>query len=69
MGATLGCALAAREEGKDRRVVLFVGDGSLQLVRDTVSHRALASDLPLDLARDRDHDKERVAPVYLCSEQ
>ncbi|KAG9103099.1 Pyruvate decarboxylase 1 [Ceratobasidium sp. 370] len=30
VGATLGCALAAKEQG-DRRVILFVGDGSLQL--------------------------------------
>lgn len=31
VGATLGCALAAAEQG-GRRTVLFVGDGSLQLV-------------------------------------
>ncbi|KDQ21760.1 hypothetical protein BOTBODRAFT_50327 [Botryobasidium botryosum FD-172 SS1] len=30
VGATLGCALAAKEQN-DRRVILFVGDGSLQL--------------------------------------
>ncbi|CAE6412945.1 unnamed protein product [Rhizoctonia solani] len=30
VGAALGCALAAKEQG-DRRVILFVGDGSLQL--------------------------------------
>jgi TPP-dependent 2-oxoacid decarboxylase len=32
VGATLGCALAAKEGAGDRRTVLFVGDGSLQLV-------------------------------------
>ncbi|KAI9636386.1 thiamine diphosphate-binding protein [Dioszegia hungarica] len=31
VGATLGCVLAAREQKRDRRTVLFVGDGSLQL--------------------------------------
>jgi len=31
VGATLGCALAAKESGSKRRTVLFVGDGSLQL--------------------------------------
>jgi pyruvate decarboxylase len=30
VGAALGCALAAKEQN-DRRVILFVGDGSLQL--------------------------------------
>jgi pyruvate decarboxylase len=33
VGATLGCALAAREQKQERRTVLYVGDGSLQLVR------------------------------------
>lgn len=32
VGATLGAALAAEEEQDKRRTVLFVGDGSLQLV-------------------------------------
>ena len=32
MGATLGAALAAKEAKEERRTVLFVGDGSLQLV-------------------------------------
>lgn len=31
VGAALGCALAAEEQG-GRRTILFVGDGSLQLV-------------------------------------
>ncbi|WRT64753.1 uncharacterized protein IL334_001687 [Kwoniella shivajii] len=31
VGACLGAAMAAREDKKDRRTVLFVGDGSLQL--------------------------------------
>jgi pyruvate decarboxylase len=33
VGATLGAALAARElpDGGERRVILFVGEGSLQL--------------------------------------
>ncbi len=30
-GATLGAALAAREQGNDNRTILFTGDGSLQL--------------------------------------
>ncbi|KAM0788188.1 hypothetical protein ACM66B_001347 [Microbotryomycetes sp. NB124-2] len=30
-GATLGALLAAKEAGYDRRVILFIGDGSLQL--------------------------------------
>jgi pyruvate decarboxylase len=33
VGATLGAALAAKEAKEERRTVLFVGDGSLQLVR------------------------------------
>ena len=32
VGACLGAALAAKETGEERRTVLFVGDGSLQLV-------------------------------------
>lgn len=32
VGATLGCALAAEEADEKRRTILFVGDGSLQLV-------------------------------------
>jgi pyruvate decarboxylase len=32
VGACLGCALAAKETGEERRTALFVGDGSLQLV-------------------------------------
>ena len=32
VGATLGAALAAKEAKEERRTVLFVGDGSLQLV-------------------------------------
>lgn len=32
VGACLGAAMAAKENGNNRRVVLFVGDGSLQLV-------------------------------------
>ncbi|KAL7420001.1 hypothetical protein Q5752_004964 [Cryptotrichosporon argae] len=31
VGAALGCALAAKEAGVERRTALFVGDGSLQL--------------------------------------
>nr|XP_018265449.1 pyruvate decarboxylase [Kwoniella dejecticola CBS 10117]OBR87607.1 pyruvate decarboxylase [Kwoniella dejecticola CBS 10117] len=31
VGACLGAAMAAQEDGKNRRTVLFVGDGSLQL--------------------------------------
>ncbi|WVF69780.1 hypothetical protein IAT40_004559 [Kwoniella sp. CBS 6097] len=31
VGAALGAAMAAKEDGKNRRTVLFVGDGSLQL--------------------------------------
>ena len=31
VGACLGAALAAKETGEERRTVLFVGDGSLQL--------------------------------------
>ena len=42
VGAALGCALAAKEDKKDRRVVLFVGDGSLQLVR-VPSHNGLST--------------------------
>ncbi|GAA5822122.1 hypothetical protein JCM10212_005920 [Sporobolomyces blumeae] len=30
-GATLGCLMAAKESPKPRRVILFIGDGSLQL--------------------------------------
>jgi pyruvate decarboxylase len=41
VGAALGCALAAKEEGKGRRTVLFVGDGSVQLVRDYFPRRVL----------------------------
>lgn len=32
VGACLGAAMAAKENGNNRRTVLFVGDGSLQLV-------------------------------------
>jgi len=32
VGACLGASLAAKETGEERRTVLFVGDGSLQLV-------------------------------------
>jgi pyruvate decarboxylase len=32
VGATLGAAFAAKEAKEERRTVLFVGDGSLQLV-------------------------------------
>jgi pyruvate decarboxylase len=43
VGATLGAALAAREQG--RRTILFVGDGSLQLTVQeigTMIHHGLA---------------------------
>jgi pyruvate decarboxylase len=39
VGAVLGAALAARElaDGADRRVILFVGEGSLQLTAQEIS--------------------------------
>jgi pyruvate decarboxylase len=39
VGATLGAALAARElpDGAERRVILFVGEGSLQLTAQEIS--------------------------------
>ena len=39
VGAVLGAAFAARElpDGDERRVMLFVGDGSLQLTAQEIS--------------------------------
>ncbi|SCU95865.1 LANO_0E11650g1_1 [Lachancea nothofagi CBS 11611] len=37
VGACLGASFAAREEGSDPRVILFVGDGALQLTVQEVS--------------------------------
>uniref|UniRef100_A0A060T5R2 ARAD1C07018p n=1 Tax=Blastobotrys adeninivorans TaxID=409370 RepID=A0A060T5R2_BLAAD len=37
VGAAFGAAMAARDVGDDRRVVLFVGDGSLQMTATEVS--------------------------------
>lgn len=37
VGSTQGAALAARDDGSDRRTVLFVGDGSVQLTAQEIS--------------------------------
>ena len=37
IGACQGAALAARDAGEDRRTVLFVGDGSVQLTAQEIS--------------------------------
>lgn len=37
VGACQGAALAARDTGSDRRTILFVGDGSLQLTAQEIS--------------------------------
>jgi pyruvate decarboxylase len=37
IGACQGAALAARDNGKDRRTILFVGDGSFQLTCQEIS--------------------------------
>lgn len=37
VGACQGAALAARDAGEDRRTVLFVGDGSVQLTAQEIS--------------------------------
>lgn len=37
VGACQGAALAARDAGTDRRTILFVGDGSLQLTAQEIS--------------------------------
>jgi len=37
VGACQGAALAARDSGSDRRTILFVGDGSLQLTAQEIS--------------------------------
>lgn len=37
VGACQGAALAARDAGLDRRTILFVGDGSLQLTAQEIS--------------------------------
>src|SRR4051794_9549904 len=37
VGACQGAALAARDAGSDRRTILFVGDGSLQLTAQEIS--------------------------------
>ncbi|KAL1867838.1 hypothetical protein VTK73DRAFT_3919 [Phialemonium thermophilum] len=37
VGACQGAALAARDSGRDRRTILFVGDGSLQLTVQEIS--------------------------------
>lgn len=37
VGALQGAALAVKEQGLDRRVILFVGDGSLQLTCQEIS--------------------------------
>ena len=37
VGATQGAALAAQEDGGDRRTILFVGDGSFQLTAQELS--------------------------------
>jgi pyruvate decarboxylase len=47
VGATLGAALAAKESKEERRTVLFVGDGSLQLV-SPLSRNWLTVDGPRD---------------------
>ncbi|GAA5835602.1 hypothetical protein JCM5353_000904 [Sporobolomyces roseus] len=36
-GATLGCLMAAKESSKPRRVILFIGDGSIQLTVQDIS--------------------------------
>lgn len=37
VGACQGAALAARDAGEDRRTILFVGDGSVQLTAQEIS--------------------------------
>lgn len=51
VGATLGAALAATEAKEDRRTVLFVGDGSLQLVSRAFNPLFPLTDGPADLYR------------------
>jgi hypothetical protein len=61
VGATLGAALAAREQG--RRTCLFVGDGSLQLTVQEVCHAVVLvsrSCISIDFCHlDRHHDPPR----------
>jgi pyruvate decarboxylase len=58
VGATLGAALAAKESKEERRTVLFVGDGSLQLVSPLSSHW-----LTVDGPRDRYDAPKRSLPL------
>jgi pyruvate decarboxylase len=62
VGAALGAAFAANEVGM-KRTVLFVGDGSLQLVSTDTS--SLTPDRP----RDRHHGPPRPHPLYFCYQQ
>ena len=66
VGAALGCVLAAKEAKKERRTVLFVGDGSLQLVRSLATLRTM---LTADSSRDWNHAAPWHLPVSLRAEQ
>jgi pyruvate decarboxylase len=60
VGATLGAALAAKEATEERRTVLFVGDGSLQLVSPLPTNA-----LTVDGPRDRYDAPKRSMPVLI----
>ena len=64
VGATLGAALAAKEAKEERRTVLFVGDGSLQLVS-----LLPMTWLTVDGPRDRYHAPKRSLPILIRPQQ
>lgn len=66
VGATLGAALAAKESKEERRTVLFVGDGSLQLVRPTTLANRCAD--VVDGTRDRYDASKRSLPLPIRSQ-